>query len=290
MIQTIQELWLVAPYGVLAGLLCSVAFGILGTLVVVNRMVFLAGGVAHSAYGGVGLAVFLGITQPLPVTLMAAAFAIVMALLMAALGRGGDERTDTLVGVLWAVGMAAGILLVDARPGYNVNTMTYLFGSLIAVQPADLYLTAPLTAGVVLLAVAGYRAYQAISYDSEFARLRGLPVKTLQVVLLVLIALCVVFFVRLAGLILVLALLTIGPHIAERFVRKLWQMMLGAVLLNLFFVGFGLLLAYPLNARTGPMIIVFAGAGFLLALVLHVVLRHFGVWPCNARRPAPTPA
>ncbi|MGA2028324.1 MAG: metal ABC transporter permease, partial [Syntrophobacteraceae bacterium] len=113
----------------LAGLLASVACGIIGTLVVVNRIVFISGGIAHAAYGGIGLAFFFGIA-PLA---GAVGFALVIAMIMSAVTLKNKQRADTVVGVLWAVGMALGIIMIDLTPGYNADLMSYLFGSILAV-------------------------------------------------------------------------------------------------------------------------------------------------------------
>lgn len=125
---------------VLAGILASVACGVIGSLVVVNRQVFMAGGVAHAAYGGVGLAFFLGLPV-LPCTVL---FTALAALGMALASFGRAERSDALVGVMWAAGMALGIILMDLTPGYNVDLMSYLFGSILAVPTRDVWFMAGL--------------------------------------------------------------------------------------------------------------------------------------------------
>ena len=134
----------------LAGLLASIACGIIGTFVVVNRIVFLSGGIAHAAYGGIGLAFFFG----LPYAVGTLGFALVTAMLMAAVTLKAKHRADTVIGVLWAVGMALGVILLDLKPGYNVDLMSFLFGSILTVPKSDLWLMLALD-GVILLTV-GY--------------------------------------------------------------------------------------------------------------------------------------
>ena len=119
---------------ILAGILVSIASGIIGSLIVVNRMVFLAGGMAHTAYGGIGLAVFFGF----PIFLGASIFTVFAALLMAKITLKNKENIDTIIGLIWAVGMAIGIILIDLTPGYNVDLMSYLFGSILAVSSNDI--------------------------------------------------------------------------------------------------------------------------------------------------------
>ncbi|MDD3500590.1 MAG: metal ABC transporter permease, partial [Sulfurovum sp.] len=122
-------------HALIAGVLVSLASGIIGSLIVVNRMVFLAGGIAHASYGGIGMAVFLG----LPIFIGASLFAVAAALLVSVLTLKKRERIDTFIGLIWAVGMAIGVILIDITPGYNVDMMSYLFGSILAVSSEDLY-------------------------------------------------------------------------------------------------------------------------------------------------------
>ena len=241
----------------LAGLLASVICGVIGSLVVVNRIVFLAGGVAHASYGGVGLAFYLG----LPVLPVTAGFSTLAALCMAWVTLTSRERADTVIGVLWAAGMALGIILLDLTPGYNADLMSYLFGSILAVPVEDLWLMAALAAVVLALVALFARGLLVMSFDTDFARSRGVPVRFLHFLLMGLTALCVVMVIRVVGLILVLALLTIPPFMAERRCRSLAGMMLlSAVLSALFCVG-GLWLSYSLDLTSGASIIAVACVG-----------------------------
>ena len=246
----------------LAGLLASVACGVVGVLVVVNRIVFVSGGIAHSAYGGIGLAFFLGIS-PL---LGAVGFAMAAALIMALISLKQANRADTFIGVIWAVGMALGIILMDLTPGYRPDLMSYLFGSILTVPRLDIYLIAGLDLVLVAFAVFYYRELLAMSFDREFAQTRGAPVKALYIALTVLIALTVVLLIRVAGLILIIALLTIPPFMAEARCRSLKGMMLISGLLCAVFCTVGLWLAFSLDLTSGPSIILVAGTCFFLTL------------------------
>ena len=247
-----------------AGLLASLICGVIGSLVVVNRIVFLSVGVAHASYGGVGLAFFLG----LPVLPVTAVFATLTALLMAAVTLKARERADTVIGVLWAAGMALGIILLDLHPGYNVDLMSYLFGSILAVPDSDLALMGGLAVVVLLVVVCCYRGFVVMAFDEEFARARGVPVAFLHCLLLALIALCVVMVIRVVGLILVIALLTIPPFIAERRARSLAAMMCAASLLAAVFCVSGLFASYLLDLTSGALIIAVACLGFFLSLLM----------------------
>jgi len=246
-----------------AGLLASVACGVIGTLVVVNRIVFISGGIAHAAYGGIGLAFFLGIA-PLA---GAVGFALAIAMIMSAVTLKNKQRADTVVGVLWAVGMALGIIMIDLTPGYNVDLMSYLFGSILAVPRADILMMALVDVGVLVIVGSLYNSFLAMSFDEEFAKAMGVRVGMLYYVLLGMIALSVIMLIRIVGLVLVIALLTIPPFIAEKFCRSLKAMMIISVFLNFFFSLAGLWFSYRFNLTSGATIIMVAAAFFFASLV-----------------------
>jgi zinc transport system permease protein len=247
-----------------AGLLASLICGIIGSLVVVNRIVFISGGIAHASYGGVGLAFILG----LPVLPVTSAFTVCMALIMAMVTLHARERVDTVIGVIWAAGMALGIILLDFTPGYNVDLMSYLFGSILAVPRSDLWLMAGLAAIVIVLVLFFYRGFMVMSFDEEFARSRGVPVNFLYILLIVMVGLCVVMIIRVVGLILVIALLTIPPFIAERRTRSLRVMMIVSTILSAVFTVTGLMFSYALDITSGASIIAVAAVGFFLSLLI----------------------
>jgi len=246
-----------------AGILVSVVCGVIGTLVVVNRIVFLAGGIAHAAYGGIGLALFMG----WPYVAGTTGFSLLAAGVMAAVTLKAKHRADAMVGVIWAVGMAAGIILLDLTPGYHVDLMSYLFGSILAVPLADLWQMGAIGAIVIFVVAWYYNDFLAMSYDDEFARLRNIPVTFLYCLLLGMIALTVVMIIRVVGLILVIALLTIPPFIAEKFTGSLRGMMLLSSALSCAFTLTGLWLSYLWNLTAGATIILVAAAGFCAAIL-----------------------
>ena len=242
----------------IAGVLVSIVRGVIGTLVVINRMVFIAGGIAHGAYGGIGVAFFLGIT-PL---LGAGVFALILAFIIASITLKNKERIDAIIGAIWAFGMAVGIIFTDLTPGYNVDLMSYLFGSILTVPNSDLWIIGGIDVIVIFVALLLYRQLQAMSFDAEFAALRGVPVTFLYYLLIGLIALCVVATIRVVGLVLVIALLTIPPYIAELFCRRLGSMMAISALIACFFSLCGLWLSYRFDITSGAAIILIASASF----------------------------
>jgi len=238
----------------LAGVLISIAAGIIGSLVVVNKLTFLTGGIAHSSYGGIGLAIYLG----LPVLLGATVFAIITAIIIAILTLNNRSRVDSLIGLMWAFGMAIGIIFVDLTPGYNVDLMSYLFGSIIAVSSDDIWFMGILDIVIISIVVFFYKEILAVSYDSEFAALRGINTKFFYTLILILSALCVVAAIKAVGLILVIALLTIPTYLAETFSNRLSTMMILSSILATLFTLSGLAISYFYDISSGASIIVVA--------------------------------
>ena len=241
----------------IAGLLVSLAAGIIGSLIVVNRMVFLAGGIAHSSYGGIGMAIYFG----LPIFLGASLFAVGAALLIAWFTLRQRHRTDSFIGLVWAVGMAIGVIFVDLTPGYNVDLMSYLFGSILAVSRSDLWFMGALLLLILIVIHRWYREILAVSYDSDYAALRGIPTRLVYTTILVLSALTVVVAIKVVGLILVIALMTIPTYIAERSTRTLYGMMMLSGLLAALFTLIGLWFSYRYDLTSGATIILTAAAG-----------------------------
>jgi len=252
-----------------AGILVSIATGIIGTYIVTNRIVFLSGGIAHAAYGGIGLGYLLGINP----TIGAIAFALASAMGMGLVHRRTKERSDTIIGIMWAIGMALGIIFLDLSPGYKADLMSYLFGSILAVPTSDLFIMLVLNAIIVTLVFLFYRPLQAISFDETFATVVSVPVDQLYLMLIGMVALTVVMTMRIVGLIMVIALLTIPPAIAGLYVRDMKRMMLVSVLLSIAFTIIGLALSYTLNLTSGATIILVAGFSYFLSYALKSLTR-----------------
>jgi zinc transport system permease protein len=250
-----------------AGVLVSIICGILGTLVVVNRIVFISGGIAHAAYGGIGLALYLGFSPSVGAVLFSVAVSIIMGL--ASLK--SKERADTVIGVMWAIGMALGIIFTELTPGYNVDLMSYLFGSILSVPKGDIWYMLCIVFLVFGVSFFFYKEFVALSYDEEFSFVVGIPVKILYLGLLVLISLSVIGIIRVVGLILVIALLTIPPYIAEKYTFSLSKMMVLSSLLGILFTLVGLYISYHFNLASGATIIMVAGVAFFLSLAVDAI-------------------
>lgn len=248
----------------LAGTLVSIACGIIGTFVVINRIVFISGGIAHAAYGGIGIGYFFKFSP----VLGAIAFSLLVALGMGAVHRRTEQRADTIIGVMWAVGMAIGIILIDMTEGYKADLMSYLFGSILTVPREDLILMFGLDIVIGITVFLLYKELVAISFDPVFALTRNVPVDGLYLLLVSLIALTVVMVMKLVGLILVIALLTLPAAIAEQYVKDIKQMMMLSSLLGILFTFTGLGLSYFYNLTSGATIILVAGIVYFVSLVI----------------------
>lgn len=245
----------------------SLATGIIGTLVVLNRIVSLSGGIAHAAYGGVGISYFLG-QDPMSGALL---FSTASALIMGVAKRKSKSGADTLIGVMWSIGMAIGIIFISLTPGYKANLMSYLFGSILAVSGTDLRLMALIAFLVLGFVFFTYRSLLSISYDKTFSTVRNIPVNLLYLTMLVLIGLTVVVAMRMVGLILVIALLSIPPAIALNHFKDVRLIMLVSVVLSFVMCFLGLVISFQTNIQAGPVIILLASAIFLISSIV----RHF---------------
>lgn len=252
----------------MAGILVSIACGIIGTFVVVNRIVFISGGIAHAAYGGIGIGYFFKFNP----VLGAIAFSVLSALGMGLVYRKTQQRSDTIIGVMWAIGMAIGIIFIDLTPGYKVDLMSYLFGSILTVPKEDLIIMLMLDILIAAIVFFFYKELVAISFDPVFAETRNLPVDQLYLMLIVAIALTVVMVMQVVGLILVIALLTIPAAISGQFVKDLKQMMVLSSILGMIFTTLGLGISYFFNLTSGATIIMVAGLAYLISLGMKTLL------------------
>jgi zinc transport system permease protein len=248
----------------MAGVLVSIACGVVGAFVVVNRIVFISGGIAHAAYGGIGLGYFFKFNP----VLGAVIFSLAAAAGMGAAHRRTRQRADTIIGVMWAVGMAVGVILIDLSPGYKADLMSYLFGSILTVPSSDLAIMLALDLVIVVLAALFYKELLAVSFDETFASVENVPVGAIYMLLVCVIALTVVMMMRVVGLIMVIALLTMPAAISGQFVKDMKKMMVLSSLLGALFTTTGLWLSYFFNLTSGATIILVAGAVYVLSLAL----------------------
>jgi zinc transport system permease protein len=260
----------------LTGLLASVACGVMGSFVVVKRITYIAGGIAHCVLGGIGAALYLervhGWTalDPLHGALVAALLAAVV---IGLVNLRAKQRVDTVIGAVWAIGMATGVLFLSRTPGYGEDLMSYLFGNILMVTGNELWLLVALDAVVVAATILFFKQLESVCFDEEFSKVRGLNVDAYFVFLLVLTALTVVLLVTVVGIVMVIALLTIPAAVAGHFTNRLSNMMIAATGIGVVFTTAGLAVSYGPDLPAGATIIVLAGATYLVVTMIAALRR-----------------
>lgn len=259
--------------GLLAGLLASVACGIIGPYVVTRRIVFLCGAIAHMAVGGIGAAIFLrhylpetfGWCHPMVGAVVAA---LLSALLIGVVYERVSERMDTLIGAMWAIGMSIGILLLKYTPGYHVELMSFLFGSLVMVSWTQVAVTGGLTVVLLTAHLLLHKRMLALCLDEEQARLQGIGVLRMNVVMLLLVALAVICLIQVVGLILVLALLTLPAATASHHVHRLGPVILVSMVLCAIVTTVPRIVLYETRVSPESAIVLTAGAVYLVSVLV----------------------
>jgi len=251
-----------------AAILASIACGVMGTYVVVKRITFISGGIAHAAFGGIGLGYFLKI-NPL--------YCLIPFSLLSALGIGWISKKikvseDTTIGIVWSVGMALGVLLIGLTPGYAPNLFSYLFGNILTVPRTDIYFILGLDVFILGSVYVLFKEFLALSFDEEYTKISGIKVDLLYMFLLCLVALTVVILVRIVGIILVIALLTIPATIARQYTYNIKRMMILSSIIGIVLTLGGLWISYVLDIASGATIILLAGAAFLLSSGIKTML------------------
>ena len=254
----------------LLGLLASIPFGTMGSLVVARRITYLAAAIAHAVLGGIGFSLYAqhqwgwSWMHPLAGALVVGVLA---ALLVGWISIKHEANEDTLIGAIWSLGMASGLLFIFKTPQY-VDPMSYLFGDILMISSIDTTLVLVLAVVIIGFVCYTYPSLVALCFDEEFAKLRGIQTTPLYLLTLCLVAVTIVLLVSMVGIILVIALLSLPAAIAGLFSRKLWQMMIGGTVICMLFTFFGTWFSYAADLPTGPFIILLCGISYLLTLIL----------------------
>lgn len=262
-------------YALLAGILGSISFGLVGSYVVTRRITYIAGAIAHSALGGIGAGLYLQVKMevtwfnPIYGAVIAA---IISAIIIGSVSLYAHQREDTVIGAIWAIGMAIGILFFTKTPGY-IEPMSYLFGNILMISKSDLITIAILDMIIISICILFYNKILAVCFDEEFARLRGIRVGFYYLALLCLTALTVVLMVTVVGIVMVIALLTLPSAVSSLFSKHLWQMMIFSSILCMIFTTVGLGVSYMYDLPTGSNIILVAGGVYLLSVFGSRLLR-----------------
>lgn len=246
----------------LAAALASVVCGIIGSYIIVRRMTAISGGISHATFGGVGLGYLLGFS---PIA-GAAGFAVSAAVVMGILKEYAHQKVDMLIGAVWAVGMALGVLFVALTPGYVPDIESYLFGNILLVTSGDLILAGVFAVVITAVVALLYQPLLAVTFDEEYATVMNLPVKMLNLLLLILIALAVVMLIQVVGIILVIALLTLPAATCRMLTSRLWVMMIGSVVLCLLVSFGGIFLSYFWDIPSGATITLLVAGVFVLVM------------------------
>lgn len=257
-------------HALLAALFASISCGIIGTYIVTRRIVFISGGISHASFGGVGIGYYLGINP----ILGAAVFSVLSALGIQKFSRSSELRQDSLIGIMWSLGMALGIIFVAMTPGYAANLMSYLFGSILTVSSSDILMLAGLSLVLGFTFRLLYKEILLISFDETYARSQGIPVDRLNYLLISLVALTIVFNIRVVGIILAISLLTIPQAAANLLTRNHRRLIPLSILFALISSISGLFLSYLMDIPSGATII-FTGIILFLLLKLITLLRLF---------------
>ncbi len=256
-------------YAIITGILASIPFGVIGTYVVVRRISYIAGAISHCVLGGVGVGLYMekamGISWFGPLH-GAIAVALLSAVILTLVSLMAKQREDSVIGALWAAGMATGLLFIAKTPGYN-DPMSYLFGNILLITQNDIFRIMALDVLVLIFVGIFYNKFLAICFDDEFASLRGLKTHWLYLLLLCLTALTIVLLVRIVGIVMVIALLTLPAAIAGNFASNIRSIMLISTLLCSIFIVSGLGASYSLDLPSGPVIIILAAVFYLLVVV-----------------------
>lgn len=250
-------------------LLLSVIAGIVGTLIVVRRMVFVAGGITHASFGGIGIAYYLGLS-PIGGAMV---FAVLTALGAEYLSSKAKVREDSAIAILWSLGMAIGLIFMFLTPGYAPNLMGFMFGDVLAISSADVWAVAIMALVTAACAVVFYRPILYVSFAPQHARLTGWPVRLVSVLMSIVVAVAIVLSIKAVGIVLVLSLFTIPQTIANLFTRNMGRMMwLSAIIAAVACAG-GLALSFVADMPTGPVVTALLALAFVVAKVSTISIR-----------------
>ena len=245
-------------------LIIAVASAMIGTYIVARRLVAISGGVTHACFGGLGLGYYLGISP----MAMAAVFAVASSLGVEWLSAKGRVREDSAIAVVWSLGMAAGVLFVFLTPGYVPELNSFLFGNILNISKGDLWLFAGYTALLTGFFAWKYREIVACAFDRDFAKVAGLPVKFITVVMTVMVALCIVLTIRLVGIMLLMSMFSLPQMTAEIYTRRFGRMMFLSAIISAIGCTGGLAISAYVDVPCSALIVMVLGAMFVVSRVI----------------------
>ncbi len=238
-------------HALLGALLVSIFSGIIGTYIVTRRLVFISGGITHASFGGLGLGFYANINPVMTamITAVLSAFGVQW------LNRKQNIREDSAIAVVWALGMALGIIFIFMSPGFTPNLTEYLFGNILTITQIDIIIFSIYTISLIAFSITCIHLIISVAFDAEFARVRQIPTSIIEHIMLVFIAIGIVLSIRMIGIVLLMSVLTIPQMITNLFTKKYYQIMMGSVAVcSIACVG-GLYLSYLLNVPAGATIV-----------------------------------
>ena len=245
-------------------ILLSIPAAIIGTYIITRRMVAITGGVTHACFGGLGLGYFLGFNP----IIMAAVFAVASSLGVEWMSGRHRVRRDSAVAVVWALGMAIGVLFVFLTPGYVPELNAFLFGNILTITVADLWIFAGFTIFLLVFYFLFFERIVVISFDKDFAKVEGLPVKFINSAMSVLVALCVVLTIKMVGIMLLMSMLSLPPMIAETRLTRFGSITIGAVMISMITCIAGLFISAFIDVPCSALIVLLQVIVFFLAKIL----------------------
>lgn len=260
----------------IAGILASVSFGIMGTYVVTRRISYIAGAISHCVLAGIGLALYTQSLNILPwftTDIGLIISGILSALIIGAVSIWWKQREDTVIGAIWAIGMSLGLFFYYISENAIIDPNSYLFGNINLVDTTSLWFIGGLDILLLILIPLFYRKFQAICFDEEFCKTRGINTDFYYLLLLCLISLAIVLFIKVVGMIMIIALLTLPAAAANQFAHKLWQMMIWAGIFCGLSTTSGTIIGYNMDINASPIIIIVAGAIYLLSLLIKTLFK-----------------
>jgi len=256
---------------IIAAVLVNITCGIVGTYVVIKKLVFISGGISHAAFGGIGLGYFLGVNP----IVAAVPFSLLSAITIGLISKRSKLSEDAAIGIIWAAGMAMGIIFINLTPGYAPDLFSYLFGNILTIPLTDLYIMLILDSIIILIIILFFKEFYAVSFDEEFSTVIGIPNKIIYLVLLCMVALSVVILIRIVGIILVIALLTIPSSICRQFTYNIKKLIISSIVTGIIITVAGLWLSYLLNLASGATIIILLAVVFFISFLAKRIFSSF---------------
>jgi zinc transport system permease protein len=254
----------------LASLLSGIAFGLIGTYIVCRRLVFLSGGITHASFGGIGIAYYLGI-NPL---WGAFGFSLLAGVGIELLSQKGKIREDSVIGMLWSLGMAIGIIFIYMTPGYAPNLMSFLFGNVLSVTSSDLIAIALLDVVLLLIFTLFHRKIMFVAFDRNYAESQNIPVTMVNYVMMMMVAATIVLSIRVIGIVMLISLLTIPVAIVNSFSKRFNRLAIGSCIVATSGTILGLWFSYSTDIPSGASTIFILATLLIIAKVVARIIKN----------------